>query len=436
MGTLILYGRGLIAEEYCRYLEARGRGSDIAAFAVTRLDGQGETYCGRPCLEIGEALARFRGAEIHLSLQEKFHAEVTALLQEMGKTPKETIGLRRMTELLGEQALKQISAACPNLTAQWCPYDYSTLEIADKEHPNQKFTFYPMCQVPLSEDDIENLQQIVRDFYTGHVTGKPYLHCLCGGAAQESAGLHRRGISQAVEGGKCRLYLAMATSLKDASVSHEDLPEYIHPVMGGAADYVGTRSENMAYDDEFPENISHYNSFYSELTVAHWLYQKAPDTIYLGLCHYRRHFILTDEIRAALAAEAVDVLLPRPRLTFPNVRAFFTEQPVGHMERLDYETMMALLEKRDENMEAFAENLFSGQLQFPNNMVIARRDIYLDYCGFLFDILPAMQAYYKEKNVDRPKRYLGNVGEMLTALYFACNKDKWRIEYIDYQLLE
>ena len=34
---LILYGRGLIAEEYCRYLERRGLGGDIVAFAVTKL---------------------------------------------------------------------------------------------------------------------------------------------------------------------------------------------------------------------------------------------------------------------------------------------------------------------------------------------------------------------------------------------------------------
>ena len=83
MGKLILYGRGLIAEEYCRYLEGQGRGAEIVAFAVTSMNGQGESYCGRPCLEIGKALAMFPEAEVHLSLQEKYHAEVINLLKEM-----------------------------------------------------------------------------------------------------------------------------------------------------------------------------------------------------------------------------------------------------------------------------------------------------------------------------------------------------------------
>ena len=156
---MILYGRGLIAEEYCRYLERDGRGEEIAAFAVTKLAGQGETCCGRPCLEIGEALVRFPQAEVHLSLQEKYHAEVIALLQEMGREPKEIIGLRRMTDLLGEQAMKQISAACPKLIVRRCPYDYSVLEIAASEHPEEKFTFYPMCQVPLSEADLAHIRE-------------------------------------------------------------------------------------------------------------------------------------------------------------------------------------------------------------------------------------------------------------------------------------
>ncbi|MBO6292592.1 MAG: hypothetical protein J6N51_10125, partial [Selenomonas sp.] len=161
MGKLILYGRGLIAEEYCRYLEGQGRGADIAAFAVTSMNGQGESYCGRPCLEIGEALARFPEAEVHLSLQEKYHAEVINLLKEMGREPKVIIGLHRMTELLGEQGLREISAACPELKVQRNPHDYSMLEIFPHQHPEQKFTFYPMTQVPLSEEDLEH----IRDYF-------------------------------------------------------------------------------------------------------------------------------------------------------------------------------------------------------------------------------------------------------------------------------
>ena len=415
MGKLILYGRGLIAEEYCRYLEGQGRGAEIVAFAVTSMNGQGESYCGRPCLEIGKALAMFPEAEVHLSLQEKYHAEVINLLKEMGRTPGEIIGLHRMTELLGEQGLREISAACPELKVQRNPYDYSMLEIFPHQHPEQKFTLYPMTQVPLSEADIRNLQKTV---VQGEAESLP----------------HKGKVSAARLTDE--VYLAMATSQKDAKVSLENLPAYIHPVMGGAAGYDGPRTAEMAYDDEEADNLSLYNSLYSELTVAHWLWKNAPKANYLGLCHYRRHFVLTEEVCQAMAESTVDVLLTRPRFTVPNVREFFTNLPVTYTDNLDYETMMCFIGKRDEKLAAFAEDFFSGQVQFPNNMVIARRKIYLRYCEFMFGILLDMQAYYREQKIERQNRYLGNVGEMLTAVYFAYRRDKWCTEFVDYQLLE
>lgn len=396
MPELILYGRGLIAEEYCRYLEGQGRGGEIAAFAVTRMNGQGEEYCGRPCLEIRNVIKIFPEADIHLALQEKYHQEVLALLQELGRPPKEIIGLHRMTELLGEQGLKQISEACPELSVQRNPHDYSMLEISPKEHPDQKFTFYPMTQVPLSEEDLGH----IRDYLQGE-----------------------------------DLYIAMATSLKDAKVSHENLPKYVHPVMGGAAIFEGARIKGMEYDDD-GENISRYNNLYSELTVAHWLYQKAPKAKYLGLCHYRRHFVLTEGIKGAIERGTLDVLLTTPRLTFPNVHKYFATLPVTTMDELDYKTMLSQIEQEDSEMAKFSKDFLEGQIHYPNNMIIARREIYFDYCRFMFRVLQGMQEHYERAGIPRPDRYLGYVGELITTVYFAYHWGKWRTGYIDYELLQ
>ena len=428
MSQLILYGRGLIAEEYCRYLEGLGRGREVAAFAVTSMKGQGETYCGRPCMEIREAMAKFPEAEVHLALQEKYHDEVIALLKGLGRSPREVIGLHRMTELLGEQGIREISAVCPELTVKRNPYDYSMLEITDSEHGDKRFTFYPMTQVPLSEEDIEHIRAYFREE---------------------------------------NLYIAMATSAKDAKVSRENLPNYVHPALGGAASYRGLRSEDMEYDDEVctvtgngqqspplegrgtavggggvsaaalcEPNLSRYNHLYSELTVAYWLSQKAPQAKYLGLCHYRRHFVLTEELSAKLEAGTVDVLLTTPRLTFPTVHAYFAGLPVTTMDELDYETMLSLIENEDSELAKFSREYLERQIHFPNNMLIAKREIYLAYCQFIFAVLQGMQAKYEAEGIKRPDRYLGYVGELLTTVYFAYHMGKWRTEYIDYQLLK
>ncbi len=433
---MILYGRGLIAEEYCRYLEAQGRGEDIEAFAVTKMNGQGNTYCGRPCLEIEEAIKIFPKAEIHLTLQEKYHEEVIGLLAELGREPKEIIGLHRMTQLLGEQGIKEISEACSDLIVNRNPYDYSMLEISPKEHPEARFTFYPMTQVPLSQPEIRYLHQTVSKFSNGSVTSSPYLHRARGARSVEvqwtSRGWQPEGL---MEGGQSQLYLAMATSLKDARVSMENLPDYVHPVMGGTAGYDGPRTAEMAYDDEESDTLSSYNSLYSELTVAHWLWKKAPWAKYLGLCHYRRHFVLTEEIKKAMAEGKVDVLLTTPRLTFPTVHAYFAGLPVTTMDEQDYSLMLRLIEHEDSELANFSKEFLEGQIHYPNNMVIAKREIYLAYCRFMFKVLHGMQEHYKKHGIARPDRYLGYVGELLTTVYFAWYCEKYRVAYIDYKLL-
>lgn len=415
MGRLILYGRGLIAEEYCRYLESRGRGGDIAAFAVTRLGDQGSTYCSRPCLEIGEALERFPKAEVHLALQEKYHEEVLALLAELGKEPAEIIGLRRMTELLGEQGMEEIRRACPELTVRRNPHDYSMLEITDPRQPEKRATFYPMTQVPLSETDLAH----IKEYFFKRVEHKGGSATSCKSPAPEPA-----------------CYIAMATSLKDAKVSRENLPAWVHPVLGGAAAYEGQRSRKVAYDDEMADNISQWNHLYSELTVTHWLWKKAPRAKYLGLCHYRRHFVLTEEKRASLAEGAADVLLTTPRLTFPNVHRYFAGLPVTTMDEEDFQLMLIYIAREDAGLAEFSRDFLEGQIHYPDNMVIARRGIYLAYCRFLFGVLQGMQEEYRRQNKARPDRYLGYVGELLTTVYFAYNRRKWRTEYIDYELLK
>ena len=437
MSKLILYGRGLIAEEYCRYLESHGRGADIAAFAVTCMNGQGESYCDRPCLEIREAVKIYHEADVHLALQEKYHKEVLALLRELGREPKEIIGLHRMTELLGEQGIKEISAACPELTVQRNPHDYSMLELFPPNHPERRFTFYPMTQVPLSEADVRNLRETV--------------------AQGEAKSLPLEGKAAAARLTD-EVYIAMATSQKDARVSQDNLPAYIHPVMGGAAAYKGPRITEMAYDDEFArastkpsplgkgdreavdevatQSISEYNTVYSELTVAYWLWKKAPKVKYLGLCHYRRHFVLTERIRQALAEGKVDALLTTPRLTFPNVHRYFTTLPVTTMDEQDFQLMLRLVWQEDPEIAKYAQDFLEGQIHYPNNMVIAKRDIYFDYCSFMFKVLQGMQEHYKEKGIPRPDRYLGYVGELLTTVYFAYHREKWRTVFIDYRLLK
>ena len=413
---LILYGAGLNAQEYARYLEREGRSREVLCFAVTRRAGHPETLCGKPLLSIEEAARRYPGARIHVALQEKYHEEVRETLREMGLEAEKYIGLRAMTRLLGEEALQELSDALPGFAVERKPKDYSMLYLSPRTEPWKVYEFYPMTQVPLSEADLRNLRQAVEQEGVFGSYPKPSV-------LRESGG------------GEPSLFLAMASSRKDAPVSRKgSLPPYLHRVVAGAVSFRDRRAPGTFYDDA-GENISGKNPFYSELTVTYWLWKNMPEEEYLGICHYRRHFLLTEELLGALREGTVDIIIPRPRLTFPDVKNFLTSS-ASSMEMEDYRRMLDILRERNPEEAKLAEQIGDGQLHFPNNMLIARREIFCAYSRWMFESLEKLEASYQREGIRCAPRSMGYVGELLTTVFIAMQHASYRIAYADYELLE
>lgn len=415
---IMIYGAGLNAQEYARFLARQGRAGDILCFAVTRCDGLSETLCGKPLLSIEEAVKRYPKACIYVVLQEKYHGEVKETLRGLGREAEKYIGLRAMTRLLGDEALQELSDAFPAVSVERKPKDYSMIYLYPKEAPWKIYEFYPMTQVPLSEEDLRNLKRAVekeQDELFGSYPDEPNL----------------RKSSR----GEPSLFLAMAFSGKDALLSEKrSLPAYLHPVRAGAASFRGPREEGVFYDDA-GENISEKNALYSELTVTYWLWKNMPKEEYLGICHYRRHFLLAEGLLEAMKVKAVDLILPRPRLTFPDVKGFLTSS-ASSMEMGDYRRTLDILRGQNPKTAELANGIGEGQLHFPNNMLIARRDVFEEYCRWMFGILEKIEARCREDGNGCPPRSMGYLGELLTTVYVAMNRGRWKVEYVDYELLE
>lgn len=415
---LIIYGAGLNAQEYYRYLERQGRSGEVLCFAVTQKEGQGDTLCGLPLLSIAKAAQDYPLARIHVVLQEKYHGEVRETLRGMGRQAEKCIGLRDMTMLLGAEALEELSAALPEFAVLRKPKDYSMLYLFPQKEPRKIYEFYPMTQVPLSETDMQNLKHTVKQ---GH---------------EEFFGPYPREFAFREKTVKePSLFLAMASSGKDAPVSLEKSPPaYLHRVCAGAACSFESRGQGAFYDDT-GENISGKNSFYSELTVTYWLWKNPQNAAYLGLCHYRRHFLLGEELLGAMAEGAVDIIVPRPRLTFPSVRQYFSELPVTSMTAEDYDKMLACLGEQDGKDRELAERIFAGNIHYPNNMLIAKGELFGKYCQWLFGILEDIEKRHSNSGTEPVPRCMGYVGELLTTLFIAKIHRKYQIAYADYELL-
>ena len=64
------------------------------------------------------------------------------------------------------------------------------------------------------------------------------------------------------------------------------------------------------------------------------------------------------------------------------------------------------------------------------NMFIARREVFSDFCGWLFPILERIEELSVPAGRQRADRYIGYLGENLTTLYFMYHKNHRKIAHV------
>ncbi len=200
---------------------------------------------------------------------------------------------------------------------------------------------------------------------------------------------------------------------------------YVCPIQVGA-DLTEERIAKLC--DNTGENISAKNRNYCELTATYYAW-KNSQAAYKGLCHYRRIFEIDDgQMQSLLERRADwDVILPYPSIHYPNI----STQHTRYIKEADWEAMLqALKETAPDYLEAYQRLIENGEQSFFNfNMLIARAEVFDDYCSFLFSVLERAEALTTPKGWERTDRFAGYMGENLTTIYFLKNRDKLRIAY-------
>lgn len=182
--------------------------------------------------------------------------------------------------------------------------------------------------------------------------------------------------------------------------------------------------------DNTGENISKKNANYSELTSMYWI-GKHADAEYLGLFHYRRMLELSEEDLYRLSANNVDVVLAYPAVYYPNILTHHSY----YIKESDWNAMkQALWELQPEYAEALPE-VFGGKLFYNHNIFIARKEVFRDYCNWLFPVLERTEELSDPKGWERSDRYIGYLGENLTTLYFLYHKNDLNIAYTGRRML-
>ena len=231
---------------------------------------------------------------------------------------------------------------------------------------------------------------------------------------------------------------------KDVDLFESDM---LQPVQVGA-----TRARapiGYAFRDCDGENVSEFNPMYCELTTQYWAW-KNVDAEYYGFCHYRRYFDFSEERHAenpfgeimheridanaqrefcldddsiAAAVRGYDVITTE----FKDLRKFPEDYstPWEHYEQAphlyieDLERAMMILKDMHPDYVQDADDFLLGHTSCFCNMFIMRKEIFNDYCSWLFPILERFMAESDMGHYSREgRRTPGHLAERLLNVYY------------------
>lgn len=201
------------------------------------------------------------------------------------------------------------------------------------------------------------------------------------------------------------------------------------PVEVGAA--LHAEHIDGAQRDDDGENISAENRSFCELTAAYWAW-KNLDADYIGLCHYRRFFTRSIFLKRPASEKEIAAVMKNRSVVLPKPRRYFIESNYSQYAHAHHEK--DLLALRDVLSE-----LYPGYLPFFDrcmartyghrfNMFIMRREVFCDYCRWLFDVLFETRGRLDITGYDAYNmRVFGFLGERL----IDCWMEKNQIDYAE-----
>lgn len=173
--------------------------------------------------------------------------------------------------------------------------------------------------------------------------------------------------------------------------------------------------------DNTGSNISSRNSTYSELTGLYWAW-KNLSADYIGLVHYRRYFSVKkkgkDPFANIMTSEEAQSILRNHSIILPKRRHYIIETLYSHYVHTLNETHLdktrKIIEERCPDCLASYDRVMHRTWGYMFNMMVMRRDLFSEYCSWLFPILSALEQQVDLTGYsDFDKRLFGRVSELL-----------------------
>ncbi|MCI6406540.1 DUF4422 domain-containing protein [Veillonella caviae] len=194
--------------------------------------------------------------------------------------------------------------------------------------------------------------------------------------------------------------------------------------------------------DNTGDHISLKNQNYCELTALYWAW-KNLDADYIGLVHYRRYFTKKEvrnvEAKKSQILSSVDweQLLSSTPVVVADKRKYYIESNrshynhAHHREGLDV-TEQIIAELYPDYSAAFTK-VCNRTWAHMFNMFVMRRDLYNQYCEWMFSILEELEKRVDISDYDTyESRIYGFVSEILLDVWLEANHIEYKEQNVSF----
>lgn len=228
---------------------------------------------------------------------------------------------------------------------------------------------------------------------------------------------------------------------KDGSLSSDDFQWLVNHMIG----------------DNTGDNISKLNREYCELTAIYWAwknYDKIGNPEYIGMMHYRRHFIFNNiyineninkidscnMIRTEYIDDNYMEKIGLNDLIFESISSnncivcgnTLNYSPHEYHKNLKFlnqknydNTLNYIIEHSDSTMKFYIKKYLNGKKHYWSNMFIVPRKVFFDFCEWLFYSLFDVYKIVDFTNASiSERRYMGYLAESLFGAYWEYLSDK------------
>ena len=222
---------------------------------------------------------------------------------------------------------------------------------------------------------------------------------------------------------KANLSVYSAQFYKDKKLENPpQFSDYVHSILLGCANNSDKELEkSVDFCDNTGDHISMKNPDYCEITAFYWVWKNRiwKERDYVGIYHYRRMLDVTEEDRKKLKDNQVDVILPFPMIHLPDIR----EHHRRYVNEEEWQTMLIALQELYPAYAKAYEDIFSQEYFYNYNMLIAKKEVFADYCAWLFPLLFRTEELILSEKVKKTGRYNAYMSESLLTLYFLYHKE-------------